>query len=161
MTSESSFARPDTGFVIVFKFSAAFALLATAAAKLISATGTQAVLNTFDPLLGMRMRPLLIILGLLEAGISLFVLFGRPQWLSFMLVSMLGGQFLLCRTMFLRGNYSRGCPCLGTIAQRLPFSQQTVDGALWVLAAYLCVGGLFACYLSMGLGKTKGPVLPV
>jgi len=135
-------------FVSFFQYSSAVLVLVTAAAKLISALGAQGILHAPDPILGVSNRVLLMSFGILELTLVAALLGSEGRWFVFLLISMLGGQFLLYRTIFALGAYSRGCPCLGTIGEWLPMSERNIDLALWGIASWLCIGGAISCYLS-------------
>jgi hypothetical protein len=79
----------------------------------------------------------------------LLILRSRKVWLSCLIVGALGAQLWLYHIMFSLGGFSRGCPCLGTIAQRLPFSQTHIEKALLLAASWLCLGGCVSSYISV------------
>lgn len=133
---------------MLFQYSAAFLAFSTAAAKLTSAIGQQNILDMSDPILGVPNRVLLVAIGVLELVAVAFLLGAREKRFSFLFVGMLGGQFLLYRTVFALGNYPTGCPCLGTMTQWLPVSKRNIDIALWLIAVWLLVGGILSFYLS-------------
>ena len=144
-------------FVFIFRYSSAAILCITAIAKLISATGRQGVLNTLDPVLDINVRYLLILLAAIELVAMLLLLRKAGEWFSCLFVSMLGAQFLLYHIIFGLGHYNRGCPCLGTIAQRLQISQINIDKALLLAAAWLFIGGFSSfCFLSPFKATFKG-----
>lgn len=145
------------GFLVSFyRASAVFLLLVTGTAKLVSAVGQQGVLDTIDPIFGIRLRWLLMLLGVVELVVAFtLVKHGKP-WFACLLSSMLGAQFILYHKIFQIEVYNRGCPCLGTMAQWLPVPQPDINIMLMLTAAWLCLGGAIACHLAYPYARKAG-----
>jgi hypothetical protein len=142
-------------FVFAFQNISAFLLFATAAAKLVSAVGSQGILDVTDPILGIPNRVLLICVGLLELSIGGALLWNRKPSFSLLCTSMLGAQFMLYHVIVVRGNFPKGCPCLGTITQWLPVSEDTTNLVLFLIAMWLCAGGSLSFYFTFASAKLQ------
>jgi hypothetical protein len=134
-------------FVSFFCLLSSFLLFITAAAKIVSVVGAQKILDVPDPILGASNRMIMATVGICELVI-VFLLLKKKTWFTYLLTSMLGGQFLLYHYIFSAGAYTRGCPCLGTLGGWLPFSHQTMDKALLAIASWLFIGGAIACHFA-------------
>ncbi len=149
-------------FFKLFIYSTAALLLLTAAAKLYSATGTVRILTATDPLLHLRYRAIMVMIGLLEAVIALYLLWGRNLLPKAWLVFWLSSNFMLYRF----GNgflHVRLCPCLGTLSNTLPFSKGQVDGFLMLSVLYFFSGSsyilLSAWSQRLAANETVSPVV--
>ena len=126
----------------LFILSAAAILLTTAAAKLISAAGEARVLNATDPLLILRMRHVMIIAGVTEFALGIFLLLRRTISLQLGLIAWIASVFVLYRLGLWMKGAPRPCGCLGTVIDSLPLDPKTVEYTMQGLAAYLLVGSL-------------------
>src|SRR5574341_213777 len=104
-------------------------LWVTALAKLYGAMGTARMLLVRDPLLFVNHRVLLVLVGLVEAGIA-FYLAGawKPEryWRDAAALLWLSSNFFAYRL----GRFILGvkvCPCLGMLSGKLPLSPEFVD----------------------------------
>jgi hypothetical protein len=89
-------------------------LLATAAAKLYSATGTAKVLDIEEALLPISIRQALWLVGFIEAAVALYLFFGKSEQIKLVCVAWLGGNFLLYRVAGVLLAVGKPCPCLGS-----------------------------------------------
>ena len=128
----------------LFRFSAASLLLLTACAKLFSATGHAALLEFPDPLLGIRNRELLILVGLVELAVVAGLLSGLTIRAKHLLLVWLSSNFVLYRLAFYSLNLGRPCPCLGTLTEKLHLSAHVVNWALSGVVVYLLLGSVCA-----------------
>lgn len=126
----------------LFIYSTAALLLLTAAAKLYSATGSVRILTATDPLLHLSYRPIMVAVGLLEAGIAGYLLKGHNVLAQTWLIFWLSSNFILYRfgNAFL---HVKLCPCLGTLADTLPVTKGQVDGFLMATVLYLFFGSSY------------------
>ncbi len=119
--------------------STAILLLLTAAAKLYSAAGTARVLTATDPLFHLPNRELMLIVGMIEAAIAVYLLAGRSRVAQTFLIFWLSTNFILYR-FGLHFIHHKVCPCLGTLTAKLPLQPETVDAMLRLLVLYWFVG---------------------
>jgi hypothetical protein len=143
-------------FVSFFRTSAIFALFVTATAKLVSAVGKPGILATEDPILHLQIRYVLIGVGMLELGVVWLLCSYKHRWFSCLMTAMMGAQFIFYHKVFALSGSSRGCPCLGTMAEWLPISQTTTNLLLMIIANWLCLGGAIACHLSYPYCAERG-----
>ncbi len=136
-----------------FLISAAILLGFTGATKLISAWSSVAVLHEPDPVIGISTKYVLIAAGTLELA-AVAVIFGaKSRSLPSLLVAILGAEFLLYRTVFQIGKYSRGCPCLGRFTAWAHLPDQLINQILWGIAVWLCLGGLLSFFSHSALER--------
>jgi hypothetical protein len=126
----------------LFFRSAALLLLVTAAAKAYSAlTGTAKILAMQDAFLHINNWLLMCSVAMLEAGLALYLWRGRSDGLRAAALLWLSSDFMLYRFV----NYLldvKYCPCLGTLAQKLPLKPDQVDLLLTALVLYWFIGSL-------------------
>lgn len=112
-------------------------------AKLYSAAGEARILAVRDPLLLLTNRELLLAAGLLELAVAAYLLFGRNARIKLWLLAWLGVNFLLYRLALAWIAPGKPCPCLGTLAERLPLRPDKVDLLLKLVILYMLGGSLF------------------
>jgi hypothetical protein len=134
--------------VLLYLLSAILILTLASIAKYISAFGTAGVLAANDPIFQIQNRILLMLVATIEIGTILIMVLCKKRWLSCLCGGVLGTQFLLYRVFFVFGHYSRGCPCLGTLGDWIPVSENTLNVILWTAASWLSVGGYGAFLLA-------------
>jgi hypothetical protein len=136
---------------IGFYLRSCFVLLGTTAcAKTITVLTSAKLLVISDPILGITNRWLIAGMALLEIfTMASIVWWKHKPWLPSLFTSCLGGEFLLYRTVFALGHYSRGCPCLGSLGEWIPLSDQAQGYLLWLIALWLCIGGGMVFQLSV------------
>jgi hypothetical protein len=137
----------------LFLYSAAVALLATAAAKIVTSLGHSRILLQRDPVSGFMFRDLFRVVGVVEIVIALTCYFRKRIWLPAFLVAWLATTFLIYRLVLLWAGYRRPCPCLGNLTDMLHISPQTADSAMKVILGYLLVGSYATLFW---LWKEKG-----
>jgi hypothetical protein len=125
--------------VRMFLVSAAFFLLITAAAKLISSFGHAPILETADPLLKLSYRHLFWLAGGIELIIAGVCILGRNVWLQAGLVAYLATNFVIYRIGINHLGFHL-CPCMGYLTESLPVSQAATDFILKCILAYLLIG---------------------
>ncbi len=127
----------------LYLVSAAWILVATAAAKLYSTLGTAKVLDVPEALLPMSIRHALVVIGAIELAIALLLVFGRNETVKLVCVAWLGGNFLLYRVAAVLLTVGKLCPCLGSITEKIPLKPATIDHILKGIVMYLIFGSLF------------------
>lgn len=123
-----------------FMVSAGVLLLATAAAKLVSAGGNARILQFPDPVFAIPFRRVFWIVGGLELVIALICLFGKWPRLQAGLVAWLATSFAVYRLALNLSGYHSPCHCLGNLTDALHISPETADNAMKVVLAYLLIG---------------------
>jgi hypothetical protein len=123
-----------------FMVSAGTLLLATAAAKLVSAGGNARILQDPDPILAISFRHLFWIVGVLELVIALICLFGNQPRLQAGLVAWLATSFAIYRLALYLAAYPKPCHCLGNLTDALHLSPELADTVMKVILAYLLIG---------------------
>jgi hypothetical protein len=106
---------------------AAWILFATGAAKVASAFGHTLILTETDPLLHFSYRQLLLILGIVETALAVYLYLGRNSWNRTISLLLLSGNFLLYRFGLLLIGGGPSCPCLGSMAEWLGLSADFVS----------------------------------
>ena len=123
-----------------FIVSAGVLLLATAAAKLVSAGGNAHILQFPDPILVIPYRHVFWAVGGLELVIALICLFSNRTRLQAGLVAWLATSFVIYRLALYLSGYHGLCHCLGNLTDALRISPQAADTAMKIVLAYLLVG---------------------
>jgi len=121
------------------KFAGIF-LLATAAAKLISANGDARVLQNQDPVFSIPFRYVFRFVGALELLIAAICFLSRRAGLQAGLVAWLSTNFVLYRIYLLWIGWHKPCSCLGNLTDALHISPQTADTVMKIILAYLLLG---------------------
>jgi hypothetical protein len=125
-----------------FLYSVAPILVATAVAKLYSATGSLRILDHVDPVLMLSNRQVFILVGLVELAVAGYLLWGRVVSLKLLSTAWLVTMFAVYRIGLWWTGPHGSCGCLGTVADMLPVSAQTLDHAMLGLLAYLWLGSV-------------------
>jgi hypothetical protein len=147
----------------IFLKSAAALLLATALAKLYSATGDAQALTAMDKLLHLRYWQIMVGAGLLETGVAIYLLRSQNTARRALLLLWLSSNFMAYK---MASHYLgiKLCPCLGTLAGKLPFSQEHVNAGLAISVVYMLTGSSLILYKqlqssSRSTGQTKQAAL--
>ena len=130
-------AKPEN---LLYK-SAAALLLLTAAAKLFGAFGNAKILHVQDQLLHLGYRPVMLLAALVEIVVAFFLLKSRGNLQRSLALLWLSANFLAYHL----GNYLLGihyCPCLGSLADRLPLPRGLPNVFLLVITGYWFVASL-------------------
>jgi len=123
-----------------FTVSSGGLLLVTAAAKLISSSGTAEVLQLGDPLLVLPFKHVLWIVGVLELIVARACFIEKREWLQAGLIAWLATNFMLYRLGLLLIGYHKPCACLGNLIDALHVSPETADTAAKLILGYLLLG---------------------
>lgn len=126
----------------LFRYSAVGLLLVTAAAKLVSASGNAPLLDYPDPLFGLPNRHLMLWVGWVELAVAAALVAPMDRRRQHLLVAWLSTTFLTYRTGLLLLHPDKPCACLGTLTEKLHFSQATISILLWSAVLYLLSGSL-------------------
>ncbi len=129
-----------------FLASAFVILISTGVAKICSAFGGAAVLQTYDPIFGVSYRSVFWLVGTIEVGVAFACLLGRRVDLQARLVLWLTTGFVIYRLGLLLVGYRKPCSCLGSLTEALHLSPQSADTAMKIILAYLLVGSCAALF---------------
>ena len=129
-----------------FRYSAAFLLIVTAAAKLISSGTGEKILGVDDPLFQFPFQYMLWAGSFLELTVALICLSNLPMRLQASVVALLATNFLMYRFGLWLLGYHKPCSCMGTLTDGLHFSPQQADTIMKIVLAYLLVGSYAALY---------------
>jgi len=124
----------------LFIYSAGVLLLATAVAKLVSASGSAHVLQNSDPIFSISFRDVFRIVGTLELIVAIVCLLGRRMGLQIGLVACLSTNFVLYRFFLFWIGWHKPCPCLGNLTDALHIPPQIADMTMKIILAYLLIG---------------------
>ena len=136
----------SAGFRRFYGRSAAFILVITASAKLLSLLSMKPVLLAKDPLFDVPNWGVLCLASLLEISVVILLKARFYDNLSISGSSSLGAVFLIYRIALAMGGFSRGCPCMGTLTDAFHVDPQRVNSLLWGVATYLLLGGCYAIW---------------
>lgn len=123
-----------------FFYSAAVLLGVTGVAKLVSASGSNRILQVPDPIFGLPFRYEFCVVGVLELGIAAFCLFGNRAEIKTAVVAWMATAFLVYRIGLLLVGYEGPCHCLGSLTAALHVDPQVADSIMKAVLAYLLVG---------------------
>jgi len=129
-------------YIRAFVFSAAVIFALTATAKLASAMGDARILNVEDPMLSLKTRHVLAVVGALEALVAAYLFFGGNLWGKLALTVWMAMNFLIYRLGLWWTDGPRPCACLGTVTDALPVSPRFVDYSMKAILAYLLIGSV-------------------
>jgi hypothetical protein len=115
--------------------------LATALATLVSVNGSAMLLTTPDPIFGISIRFLLIIVATLEMITACILFFAKNKNLKSGVVAGLATCFCLYRLGLWSIHYQKPCNCLGDLTERLHISSHAADSAMELVLAYLLITG--------------------
>jgi hypothetical protein len=124
----------------LFLYSAGLILLLTAAAKIISSTGSAKVLTQRDPVSGIQFGSLFRISGTAEIVVAIVCIFNGQILLPTRLVTWLTTTFAIYRFGLIWIGYKKPCICLGTFTDALHISAQTADALMKGILVYLLAG---------------------
>jgi hypothetical protein len=130
------------------------ALLLTGVSKAFSAIGTARVLDAADPLIGIRFRELLLLVGLAELLIAFFCLFTDKQRFSLLAVAWISTNFLVYRLGLWFIGWHHPCACMGRLAGVLHLSDQAADNIMKGVLAFLLTG---SCLLLIAQRRQARP----
>jgi hypothetical protein len=128
--------------VLLFLRSAGVLLLATAAAKVLSAVATSRALQSLDPIFMLPFRYELVLVAGIEAVLGIICFLSAKIVLRAALLAWLTSLFLIYRLGLLLVGYEGPCRCLGNLTDALHVAPQTADAIMKGVLGYLLVGSL-------------------
>jgi hypothetical protein len=126
-----------------FLKSAALLLGVTAAAKLISATGSAKILDYPDPIFLLTNRVIMTGAGGLELLAVALLCFHKNIQCKLLTVAWLSSNFLIYRFALWFLQVKQPCSCLGTIGDLLPLKPETLSFTLKSIVIYLFAASIF------------------
>jgi hypothetical protein len=143
---------------LLFIHSAAFILLVTAGAKLYSASADSRMFETIEPILRLKYRDIMMVVGIVEIAVSVYLLRAKAVRPRAFAILWLASNFLLYRTAakYLEVEI---CPCLGTFAPNLPLKMGQVDHLLAAVVFYFLAGSIWILYSVSREGEATEPIL--
>jgi hypothetical protein len=126
----------------LFVYSAGSFLLITSTAKLISSFGNGAILQTYDPLTGLKFQDLFRIVASIERIVALVCFLSKRILLPAGLIAWLATIFLAYRIGLVATGYHRPCSCMGNLTDALHIPPQTADTAMKIIGADQTVDGI-------------------
>lgn len=142
-----------------FHRSAAAILLLTAAAKVISALGSQTILEKADPIFWiLKNRELLLLVGALETGVAVLLFSKASLSLKRGSLIWLCVNFLLYRMGLWITGAPATCKCMGDLADRIGLSDSQASWVMLGILGYLLGGSLF--FLRRSRSGSASPDLP-
>ncbi len=132
--------RPKGLFLKYFALSAGVVLSIAGLAKVWTGLGDSQLLVVVDPILGIRFKHLMLLMGVGEIAIALVCFFVQRQTLALGLVAWLSTNFVVYRLGLWWMNWKKPCGCLGNLTDALGISPQAADNIMKVLLAYLLIG---------------------
>lgn len=121
--------------------SAATLIAVAGVAKLVSSTGSAAILDRDDPIFSISFRAVFIFVGSVEIIVAAVCFFTRSVMLHVFLLLWLASAFVAYRAGLWWIGYLKPCPCLGTLTERLHLPPVVADKIVLTMLLYL----FFAC----------------
>ena len=132
--------------VRLFSSSSALVLCVTGAAKLIGSAGHQKILLATDPVAGLSVGRLILLVGLIELIIAIVCILDKGAWLSVTLIGWLSTNFLAYRVVLSLNGSHEPCSCLGNVTDSLHISPQAADELMKIVLGYLLIGSYAAWF---------------
>ena len=129
-----------------FTASGGVVLFITGVAKIISALGTSLALKETDPIIGVSLRNLFLIVGVLEVTVSAVCILQKNPDLAVKLVAWIATMFITYRFGLWLLDWHRPCHCLGDLTRAIHISSQTADRIAKGALAYLFVGSYYLLF---------------
>lgn len=124
-----------------FLWACAATLGTTSLLKLLSVFGKAHILETDDPLLGIKTRFVLLLVGLVEMFIATALWRLRNPKTALWLASWTGFNFLLYRIFQTLSGDDSPCPCLGTVFGWLKLNPTLLNASLVAVSLFMFLGG--------------------
>lgn len=137
-----------------FLVAAGWLLIAVGSAKLVSAAGSAAILNTYDPVFGTTFRTLFLFVGAGELAVGIFCVRNRAYRSAAWLVFWFAVSFVVYRTSLWWLGYHQPCPCLGTLTAMIGMAPEHADIILKAILGFLFVGSAWI------LARDRSPQSP-
>ncbi len=130
----------DHRLVLYFIRSAGGFLLITGLAKIVSFFGRALVLEIRDPLIGLPLGSVILIVGLIELALACFCLSSKRLGVCAGMVAWLATNFIIYRLGLWFIGWQKPCACLGSLTDVLHISPGTADNIMKAVLTFLFVG---------------------
>jgi len=126
---------------LFFINTAAFLLLAVGLAKAWSAQGNEKVFSLVDPIVGITISKLVLIVSIVEVLVAIFC-FSRhvPTKIKLCVLAWISLGFFCYRLGLWFIGWKHPCNCMGSLAGALHMTDATADNIMKVILAYLLLG---------------------
>lgn len=135
-----------------FIYSAGAILLAAALERFLIATGNARVLSWPEPMLGIPMRPAVLMVGGLELVTALICLFGKNIRLQIAWLAWLATNFIVFQIGLFWMHYHPQAACIDSLTDPLILARGTTGIIISFLPFYLLVGS-YAAVFWLWIGK--------
>jgi hypothetical protein len=136
--------RVEKGFI----YSSTVSLIITALAKLASAFGGAAILDSPDLLFPIKMRFLLCLVGIIELIVVALLLSQAQIRIKVYILLWLALSFCIYKASMWSLHASSPCPCLGTITASIGITPKTAASITDGLLVYYLAGSLICLGLN-------------
>ena len=123
-----------------FIVSVAVILCFVGLAKVWSSFGTTKMLSVPDPITGVQLRHLMLVVGVLELIVAGFCILSKSQKLSLSLLAWFATHFVGYRVGLWWIGWHLPCNCLGNLTDALHLSPQLADNVMKAILTYLLAG---------------------
>lgn len=131
-------------------------LVITAMLKLMTILVGGRALQTFEPVLGLPTRWIVLLAGLVEINACVYLVYGHENSWKGLMVAAIGAELLLYHAMLWAVGYTGPCACMGGLWQWTGISDHWINVVSELLALYLCLCG---CVLFVQARKNPPPRL--
>lgn len=127
----------------------------TGLAKLYSAAGDARVFTLADPLLLLKNKEVFLVAALVELAVAAHLVFSRNTQSKHLIIACLSLNYIVYRLGLWWVAPGKPCPCLGTLAERVPLRPDKVDLLLKLIILYMLGGSLFFLLFGRAQGANQ------
>jgi hypothetical protein len=120
--------------------STAYILLVAGMAKLLAFRSPAHFLETSDPVLGVKVRTLLLALAICELSLAAFLILSKQTSLKLLLTAYCGANFLAYHGALIWMKAPQPCSCLGNFTEWVPLSPRTMSLVLLGCCLFMFTG---------------------
>ncbi len=137
-------AKPQGTFSRWFIVSAGVILFTTGAAKVFSAWASSTHLGFTDPIIGIKFRTLILLVGLLEFLLSFACFLRSMRRFAYRSVLSISSAFLVYRIGLWWIGWQKPCACWGDLTAALHLSPEFSDNVMRLVLGYLVLGSVLS-----------------
>jgi hypothetical protein len=115
-------------------------LMVTGIGKVWSGLGSAKYLALADPIIGIRLGHLMLLVGVAEIVIASLCFASKRPAIPLALIAWISVNFILYRFGLWSMNWHRPCRCMGNLTDALHISPTLADNVLKAVLAYLLIG---------------------
>ena len=130
-------------------------LLITGLAKIFSFFGNTRVLEIRDPLIGLPLGTVILIVGLVELALAYLCLSSKRLGACAGMVAWLATNFIMYRLGLWFIGWHKPRACLGSLTDMLHISPGTADNIMKAVLTFLFVGAYSVMLLNLVTGRRK------